>query len=260
MENFKWFDKWYSKHVINHYKEDIVFKIENKKDLGWRFSVDFSATNYNHLKELKESKKNSDYNYYSVIAKGKTFKAEGDFTKLDFLIGKFRTYLGETDTHAHESDLFLNPDIQNFIFEFSKDSFVFLHYTSEKSIADNILKEGFVYSTAFDKTTALIHNDKIDINYNHLIRKPFGKFVVVICIQKKLYLKYSELISKAGKKELKVEEVLSEKQAYDNENNERTYTLYHKFVKGYINYSSGTIIKNDAFDRTFDSDSFKSFI
>ncbi len=260
MENFNWFDKWYSKHVIEHYKEDISFKIENKKDLGWKFSVDFSETNYKHLKELTELKKVSDYNYFLINAKGKQFKAEGDFTKLDFLIGKFRAYIGETDIHAHENDMFLNPDIQNFLFDCSNDSFVFLHYTAEQEIADKIIKEGFEYNTAFDKTTALIQNDKIDINYNHLVRKPFGKFVMVICIQKQLYSKYSKLINNAGNKELKVEEVLSEKQAYEDEYNEKVHTLHHKFVKGYVNYSTGKIVKNSEFDRKFDSKMFKSFI
>jgi len=260
MENYKWFDKWYSKHVIEHYKEEIYFKIENKKDLGWKFSVDFSQTNYNHLKELTESKKVSDYNYFSINGKGKKFTGEGDFTKLNFLIGKFRAYIGETDIHAYENDLFLNPDIQNFIFEYSDDSFVFLHYTAEQEIADKIITEGFEYSTAFDKTTALIQNDKIDINYNHLIRKPFGKFVVVICIQKQLYEKYSDLINKSNKHDTKVEEILTEKSPYENDFSEKIYNLHHKFIKGYVNYSTGKIIKNINFDRAFDSDKFKSNI
>ncbi|MCF6365935.1 MAG: immunity 53 family protein [Bacteroidales bacterium] len=260
MENFKWFEKWYSKHVIEHYKEDITVKIENKNNLGWRLFVDFSSANYKHLNGLSESKKVSDYNYFLINAKEKIFSGEGDFTKLDFLIGKFRAYLGETDFHSHENDMFLNPDIQNFIFENEKNELIFLHYTSEKETADKILKEGFRYQTSFDKTTTLIKNDKIDINYNHLIRKPFGKFVVVISIQKKLHSKYNQLVNNAGKKELKVEEVLSEKPVYEDEFNEKTYTLHHKFIKGYINYSSGQIVKNAEFNSGFDSDLFKSFI
>lgn len=259
MENFKWFDKWYSKHVIENYKEDISFKIVNTKNLGWKLSVDFSVTNYKHLKELKESKKNSDYNYFSIKAKGKKFTAEGDFTKLDFLIGKFRAYIGETDIHVNENDMFLNPDIQNFIFENEKDSLIFLHYTSEKEVAEKINNSGLEY-LSFDKTTKAIFNDQIDINYNHLIRKPFGKFVVVICIEKQIYKKYSALVSKSVHKELKTEEVLSEKPPYKNDFSEKIFTLHHKFIKGYINYSTGKIVRNPEFNNTFDSESFCSTI
>ncbi len=260
MENYKWFEKWYSKHVIEHYKQGIFVKIENKNDLGWIFSIDFSASDYKHLKEMYEIKKISDYNYFEVKGKSKVFHAEGDFTKLDFLIGKFRTYIGETDTQSRENDLFLNPDIQNFIFENYSDSYVFLHYTHEQEIVETILKNGFEYSNAFDKTTCLIHKDLIDINYNHLLRKPFGNFVVLICIEKNLYAKYNELAIKNGKHELKAEELLSEKEPYINEFDEKTYTLHHKYIKGYINWASGKIVKNPDYNYRFDSDFFKLFI
>lgn len=256
MENFKWLDKWYSRHVIENHKENISLEIKTKSDMGWILKVDFTDAGYKHLKLMTESKKVSDYNYYTVEAQDKQFYGDGDFTKLDFLISKFRAFIGETDIHAHENDFFLNPDIQSFIFEEEKDSMIFLHYTSEEEVAQNIINTGFEFCVAFDKTTTSMFNDPIDINYNHLIRKPFGKFVVVICISKDIYKKYSKLVSKSGNRYLKVEEILSEKPVYKNELSEDVYTLNRKFIKGFLNYTTGKIIANKEFNSKFDSDQF----
>ena len=260
MENIKWLDKWYSKHVIDNFKELVSIEISTKKDLGWKLSIDFRTTNYRHLKLMEESKRVSDFNYFSIVAKDKKFVGEGDFTKLDFLIGKFRAFVGETDIHAIEHDLFLNPDIQDFIFEKEKNSLIFLHYTADQGVAENIIRTGFEFSVAFDKTTTTVFNDPIDINYNHLVRKPFGKYIVVICISKKIYDKYSKLISKAGNKYLKVEEVLRENLIKKNDSDEDLFTLHKNFIKGFFNYSTGEIRTNKTFDSSYDSDQFKKNI
>ncbi len=260
MENFKWFEKWYSKHVIEHYNEKVSIKLENNtKDHSWKLKIDFSKSDYKHLQEMNENKKVSNYNYYEIKAKGKTFEATSDFTKLNFIIGKFRSYIGETDFHSHENDYFLNPDIQNFIFEDEKDANIFLHYTSKKDIANKILTDGFEF-LSFDKTTVSMINDSISINYNHMLRKPFGNFAIVICIGKKVSGKYSKLINNLPNKNIKVEEVLSEKPPYQVDFQENVYTLHHKFIKGYVNYTTGKIIKNPDFDMNFDNPSFKTFL
>ena len=260
MENFKWLDKWYSKHIIENFKEVISLEIKTKSDMGWILKVDFTDTDYKHLKLMSESKKVSDYNYYSVEAKDKHFFGEADFTKLDFLIGKFRSFIGETDIHSLENDFFLNPDIQSFIFEEEKSSMIFLHYTSGEEVAENIINTGFEFCVAFDKTTTSIFNDPIDINYNHLIRKPFGKYVIVICISKEIYKKYSNLISRSGNKYLKVEEILLEKPVFKNELSEEVYTLNRKFIKGFLNFTTGKITTNKEFNSKFDSDQFQKNI
>lgn len=260
MENFKWLDKWYSKHVIENHKENISLEIKNSSDMGWILKVDFRITDYKHLKLMNESKKVSDYNYFRIEAQNKQFYGEADFTKLDFLIGKFRAFVGETDIHSLENDFFLNPDIQSFIFEEEKDSLIFLHYTYEKEVAEKIINTGFNFSVAFDKTTTSMYNDPIDINYNHLVRKPFGKFVIVICISKEIYHKYSKLVSKSGNRYLKVEEILSEKPVSKNELSEDVYTLNRKFIKGFFNYTTGEIISNKEFNSKYDSDQFQKNI
>jgi len=260
MENFKWFEKWYSKHVIEHHNEKISFNIENNiKDHSWKFKVDFEQTDYKHLKLMDESKKVSDYNHYKINAQGRNFISEGDFTKLDFLMGKFRTYIGETDLQFYGTDFFLNPDIQNFIFEQEKDANIFLHYTTEKEVLDKILESGFEFLT-FEKTTVNMINEPININYNHMLRKPFGNFALIICISKDIYKKYGSLINKSTRKDIKVEEVLSQKPPYKIDFQENVYTLHRNFIKGYINYTTGEIFKNPKFDMTFDDNSFVNYL
>ena len=260
MENFKWLDRWYSKHIIDNYNENILLEIKTNSDLGWMFKVDFTNTKYKHLKPMTESKKVSSFNYFSIEVKDKNFIGYGDFTKLDFLIGKFRAFIGETDVHFVDGDYFLKKDIQDFIFEDESKALIFLHYTSEEKVAEKILNTGFEFCVAFDKTTTSMFNDPIDINYNHLIRKPFGKFVIVICISKKIYKKYSKMITNSGNKYLKVEEMLSEKPVYKNELSEDVYTLNRKFIKGFFNYTTGKIVTNRDFSSKYDSDQFQKNI
>ena len=256
MENFNRFEKWYSNYVIKHYKEPLTVKIENSQDFGWRIQIVFQKEIKTLTKELKESERKSNFNYYSIAANDNKFEGECDFTKLDLLFGKFMAFVGETETVSFEGDHFLKEHIQKFIFEDERDAFIFLHYTPEKSSAENIIQSGFRFSVAFDKTTVGIQNETTVINYNHIIRKPFGKYVVVICISKNVYSKYSELIANSNDKYLKVEEVLTESLPFDDEFSEKTHTLHHKFIKGYINYTNGQIIKNPDYDHCFDSEQF----
>jgi hypothetical protein len=256
MENLNRFEKWYSNYVIKHYKEPISVKIVNTENFGWRIQIEFKKESQTLTKELKESERKSNFNYFSIQANDNTFFAECDFTKLDFVFGKFMAYIGDYEGLTLESDHFLKDDIQRFIFEHEKEAFIFLHYTPERTSAESIIRSGFRFNVAFDKTTVGIQNDATVINYNHIVRKPFGKYVMVICISKEIYYKYSELIAKSEDKYLKVEEILTESAPVDDEFLEKTYTLHHKFIKGYINYSNGQIVKNPEYDFKYDNDLF----
>jgi len=255
MEHFKRFEKWYSKHVIDNHKAEVNVKIKNLPDYSWDVQINFKDDAYKHMKNMYETKSISGFNHYSVKAENGEFKASGDFTKLDFLIGKFMAYLGEFETYFYERDYFLMPDIQDFIFNNHKNSYIFLHYTTEDYIARKIIDEGFRFYT-FDKTVTKIQNDLIDLNYNHLLRKPFGKFVIVICISRKIYEKYLNLINQSENNYLKVEEILTTETVFSNKNGENRYMLHPKFVKGYFNYQTGVMVKNPEFDSNFDSELF----
>ncbi|NOZ34007.1 MAG: hypothetical protein GXO80_01765 [Chlorobi bacterium] len=255
MENFKRFDKWYSKHVIDNHKAKVTVNIKNLSDYSWNVHINFKDDAYRHMKNLFENKQLSNYNHYSVKAEKGDFKATGDFTKLDFLMGKFLSYIGEFDSYSFEKDYFLMPDIHDFIFKKSEDDYVFLHYTTDDTVARKIIDTGFKFCS-FDKTTTKTQNDIIDLNYNHLVRKPFGKFVIVICISKEIYGKYLELINKSKNHYLKVEEILNEEKHSENESGELVYILHSKFIKGYFNYNTGVIVENPDFDSNYDSEKF----
>jgi hypothetical protein len=256
MENINRFEKWYSNYVIKHYKEPLSAKIENTSDFGWKILITGNFNSQMPSKELKESDKRSNFNFYGIDAKHNKFEAQGDFTKLDFLFGKFMSFVGEIETISFEGDQFLREHIQKFIFEHERDSFIFLHYTPEKSSAESIMKSGFRFNVAFDKTTVGIQNDPTVVNYNHILRKPFGKYVVVICISKNIYLKYNDLITKSSDKYSKVEEVLTEIPPVEDEFSEKTHTLHHKFIKGYIDYTNGQVVMNPEYDNNYDSEIF----
>ena len=255
MENFKWFEKWYSDNVINFNKFSIKVKIENTADFAWKVFIDFDKSLSDTSGHFSESKEKSKYNYYNIVAEKGKFRATGDFTKLDFLLGKFRSFIGYSDFEFSEKDYFMMPDIQNFIFSDSENDNIFLHYTYDKDIAEKIINEGFKFVN-FEKTTIRVQNDAVELNYNHIIRKPFGSYVIVIAFSKKIYNKYLRLIRESGNIYLKTEEVLTKEYSSKNENGEEKFLLYPEFVKGYFNYHTGEIKKNPGFNSGFDTDLF----
>jgi hypothetical protein len=256
MGNLLWLQNWYVKQSYNH-KIDI--NIKTNENRGWHVSINLSDSKYNQLPDYKLNVDSPEYDKYFVELKERVFIAEGNFTKLEFLIEKFRELIGEIDHHKKKNDYFWDEKIQEFMFENDHDQIIFLHYTFKKTSADNIIKTGFKFYD-FDKTALKANNYPTELNYNHNIRKQFGDFVVIICFSRKLYLNYLQLIDKASKVHTKVEEILCEKPSYINEEQEMVSTLHHKFVKGYFNYYTKEIVKNPEFDPYFDSEKFSKNI
>ncbi len=255
MENFRAFEKWYSKHMIKHVKTKLEVNIKNMPDYSWKLSISFPPDLYGPEKRVFENEHHSNYNFYMFNAENGLFEASCDFTKLDFILGKFLECIGELNLKHIEADYFLRPEVQDFIFNNQENNHVFLHYTPDEKTAQEIVKEG-LHFTAFDKTTVKTYKDFVNINYNHQLRKPFGKYIIVIGINFALYDKYLKLINAAENKYLKVEEVLSSEKSYNQELDEEVYTLHPKFIKGYLNYQTGELVENPAFDSSFDCEMF----
>jgi len=154
---------------------------------------------------------------------------------------------------------FLNEDVESFIFENEKESEIFLHYTKQEEIAKKIVSEGFKFSHSFHKTAENICNDKVDLLYKHHRHKHFGKYVVVISIDKKIYNFYMNETHKLSNA-LLVEQVLTEIPSYLDENQEIIYTLSNFYVKGYFNYETGKTITNPLFNSRYDSIKFRENI
>ena len=257
MSNLSWLSKWYAGQICKSVDRPINIDISTSENATWNIKIDLNHSKYSKttLKQLKKIK--SNYNWFSIEIKDKQFIAEGDFTKLDFLIGKFREVIGEAQSkHYISDDFFFIDDIQKFIFSEDDNSLVFLHYTNKKKIAQKIIKSGLEFTYAFDKTATRVKNNLVDLSYNHYIRKQFGDYVVVICISKKLYLSYIDKINKISSSVLRVEELLVEKAVFLNDESENVYTLNHKYIKGYFNYKNKEVVENPDFDPNFDSKKF----
>jgi hypothetical protein len=252
MGNLLWLQNWYVKQT---YDSEIDINIKTNENRGWEVHINLQNTRYSKFQEYSIVVEKPDYDKYSVEFKDGIFNATGNFTKLDFLIGKLRDIIGEAEHHKKKHDYFWDEKIQHFLFENDHDQIVFLHYTFKKSAADNILKTGFKFYD-FDKTAVKANNYPTELNYNHNIRRQFGDYVVVICFSRELYLRYLGEIDKASKAHIKVEEVLAEKPGYINDDQELVFTLHHNFVKGYFNYYTRDIVQNPDFNPYYESDEF----
>lgn len=157
-------------------------------------------------------------------------------------------------------DKILDDNIVNYIFENENDTIIFLHYTKDLDVTENILKEGFKFKNSFYKTAESIYKDKIDFVYKHARHKQFGKYAVIISISKKIYNGYSEEINKLSDTDLLIENILTETNPIVDENEDKIYTLPSQFIKGYINYEEGKIFNNPVFNCEYDSKKFKENI
>jgi hypothetical protein len=130
-----------------------------------------------------------------------------------------------------------------------------LHYTKSEKVARQIFEEGFRFSQSFYKTTELARNDEIELVYKHNQRKAYGKYIIVISIAKDIYYSYKKEADKYP--DVHVEEILSSTGPFLDENNEVTHVLSKFYVKGFVNYESGEIVRNPVFNAKYDSETFK---
>ncbi|MBU8891382.1 MAG: hypothetical protein KOO66_01285 [Bacteroidales bacterium] len=153
-------------------------------------------------------------------------------------------------------DRLLDKKIRNFLFENDDNIKLFLHYTASEDVANKILKEGFHFVNSFYKTAEYIYNDELYLVHRHHEHKQFGKYVILICISKDIYTRYSNELSNLKAKNIAVEQILTETPPYVDENSDEIYTFPKQFIKGYFNYMEGTIVKNPEFDFNYISEVF----
>ena len=132
--------------------------------------------------------------------------------------------------------------IHNYIKGLFIDLRVFIHITNDKEIAENILAEGFRYSENFHKSSEEISDNLVDLNYKLQIYKYYGKFVVIMCVPRNLP-QDSKAKELKRNKDFFVENGICE---YD-QNEDQSYTLPSRFVKGYADISEMKIINNSLY-------------
>lgn len=161
---------------------------------------------------------------------------------------------------AVTKDKLLDKKIRDFLFENDENIKLFLHYTASESVANKILKEGFKFVNSFYKTAEYIYNDELYLVHRHHEHKQYGHYVIAICISKDTYNHYSDELSKHKAKNTAVEQILTETPPYNDENGDEIYTFPKQFIKGYFDYTDGTIVENPEFDFNYHSQKFEDNI
>ena len=115
----------------------------------------------------------------------------------------------------------------------------------------------FKFVNSFYKTAEFIYNDELYLIHRHHEHKQYGNYVIVICISKDMYDRYSEKLIEKHAKNIAVEQILTELPPIIDDNSDEIFTLPKQFIKGYFNYMEGTIVKNPDFDYNYYSSIFE---
>ena len=178
-------------------------------------------------------------------------------SKRDILLGKLIEKRPGLNISKEYSSLaeekILDEKVLDLIFSDIPEARVYLHYTKRKEDAENILREGFRFADSFYKTAFQVTRDRLELIVKHNSKKYFGEFVVVICIAETIIRFYNDEILKAGVKNCHFENILTERPPDKNDNADTIYILPPKYIKGFINYSTGEIFSNPVYNYNYTS-------
>jgi predicted metal-binding protein len=133
----------------------------------------------------------------------------------------------------------------------------YTHRTDNEDVARKIIKTGFKFTESFYKTTDIVINNPVNLNYVSLLRKAYGKYVVVISFAKEVIKHYeSILFMKLQSNIVEVQQILTETEPEINEDNEEVYTLTRQFIKGYFNEENENVVYNPDFNPYYESTVF----
>ena len=140
--------------------------------------------------------------------------------------------------------------------EFS-NCYFFLHNTKEKSVAEKILKEGFIFENQLPHSTDRVNpNEPIEVTYFLFQRKDYGTYTIIIAFPKSTYEKYTII---SNHFDVGIEEVISINKPYYGDNDELIYTVSPKHILGYFNNKTGELTLNENWDPENDSSAGKTF-
>lgn len=156
--------------------------------------------------------------------------------------------------------MIVDDKIVSFLSPEDSSLFIYIHRTSSEALAKKIMKEGFEFYDSLHNTTDVIINDKIHIQYWLKMREHYGNHTIIISLKRAVFFKYLELIKSNPdypKMHIEVEQLLTEKEAYINANDDKIFTLSNHFIKGFFNNTSTKITPNPEYDPAFDSSKFE---
>ncbi len=161
---------------------------------------------------------------------------------------------------SYFADKLLDKETTDFIFENARELRIFMHYTLEQKDALNIIQDGFRFADSFYKTALHVTEDKLDLKIKHNSKKYYGNYTIIICISNDIVDYFSTELNKAGITGYTFENILTELPPARNDNSDIVYQLSSRFIKGYINYRTGEIVKNPHFDPWYNSPEFQKNI
>lgn len=119
---------------------------------------------------------------------------------------------------------------------------VLMHFTSDRFTAQDILSEGFNYSDYYENSAIGISLDLVDLRYKYDLYRPFGDFLIILCIPISLYENYP-LKDSVNEHDVLYNLGLCE---YLPEN-EQEYRLSNAYVYGFIDIKEKEFHLNEFF-------------
>jgi len=133
--------------------------------------------------------------------------------------------------------------------------YYFLHNTKEKSIAEIILNEGFIFENQLPHSTDRVNpNEPIEITYFLFQRKDYGSYTIVIAIPKATYDFYTKY---SNDHDTGIEEVISIIEPYLGDNDEMIYKISPKHILGCFQNKTGDFFRNEIWDPGFVESPFR---
>ena len=133
----------------------------------------------------------------------------------------------------------------------------YTHRTDNEEVARKIIENGLKFTESFYKTTDIVINNPVNLNYVSILRKAYGKYVVVISFAKKVIRHYESMLFKTVQSNIiELQQILTETKPELNEDNEEVYTLARQFIKGYFNEETENVVYNPDFNPYYESDVF----
>lgn len=141
-------------------------------------------------------------------------------------------------------------EVLSSLLESDNDCVLFLHNTKDEETARQIMTKGFQFEEQLTYSTDQINpTDSVEINYFFVERKEYGRYTVIIEIDKELYKKYNHLIEES---DFHFEELLTVTMPVLSDNDEYIYTLSHHYIKGYLDNFTGIFIENSDFNPAYE--------
>ncbi len=88
----------------------------------------------------------------------------------------------------------LTKEILALLIPNDEDVINYTHRTDNKDVARKIIETGLKFTESFYKTTDIVINNTVNLNYVSILRKAYGKYVVVISFAKEVIKHYESAV------------------------------------------------------------------